>query len=107
MTATLIGIFRYLARKSSVATADKFLVQVRTTLDRLAGHPGLGTRYDPDELAFANLRYCPVDRYRHYLVFYKPTANGIEVYRVLHGARDLAGLLGEELDLDEDEAPPP
>jgi toxin ParE1/3/4 len=65
--------------------------------------PGMGTRYDPDELRYADLRYFPVSRFRMYLVFYRPVDGGIEVLRVLHGARDIHGILAEGFGiLDED-----
>ncbi|MCI0335275.1 MAG: type II toxin-antitoxin system RelE/ParE family toxin [Planctomycetes bacterium] len=30
-----------------------------------------------------------------YLTFYRPTADGVEIWRVLHGARDIESLFGE------------
>ena len=54
--------------------------------------PGIGTRYAPREPLYVGLLYSPVVRYRKYIVFYRPIENGIEVLRVLHGARDVAAL---------------
>jgi len=34
-----------------------------------------------------------VDGFDSYLIFYRPIAEGVEIYRVLHGARDLRRLL--------------
>ncbi|MBI4604738.1 MAG: type II toxin-antitoxin system RelE/ParE family toxin [Planctomycetes bacterium] len=34
--------------------------------------------------------------FEQHLVFYRPVEDGIEVVRVLHGARDLRAILGEE-----------
>ena len=34
------------------------------------------------------MRSFPVKRYRNYLIFYRPSRDGIEVIRILHGARD-------------------
>jgi hypothetical protein len=36
------------------------------------------------------------------LVFYRPLCGGIEVLHVLHGARDIAGILAEEFGIEED-----
>ena len=58
--------------------------------------PGLGTRYAPAEPAFGELRYFPISKFRNHVVFYRPTSDGIEVVRVLHGARDLGSILSEE-----------
>jgi toxin ParE1/3/4 len=63
--------------------------------------PGLGTGYEPGEPIFADLRVAPVSRFKRYLVFYRPLAGGIEVLRVLHGARDVEGLLAEEFGVGE------
>ena len=42
------------------------------------------------------LGYHAVRRFRNYLIFYLPLRDGIEIWRVLHGARDLRNLLKEE-----------
>ncbi len=82
--------------------ADRFFAQAEATFARLASMPGTGTRYEPDEQFHADLRYSPVSRFRKYLVFYRPVPGGIEVLRVLHGARDIAGILAEEFGVDGD-----
>jgi toxin ParE1/3/4 len=64
----------------------------------LAGMPGMGTRYEPEEPLYADLRYFPITRHPNHLVFYRPSTDGIEVLRVLHGARDIAAILAEEFD---------
>jgi plasmid stabilization system protein ParE len=35
-----------------------------------------------------------------YLVFYRTVLGGIEIVRILHGARDIAGILAEEFGVD-------
>ena len=74
----------------------RFLDEAERTFRRLAAMPGMGTRYDPDHPALADLRYFPIARHKSDLVFYRPLADGIEVLRVLHGARDIAGILAED-----------
>jgi toxin ParE1/3/4 len=63
----------------------------------LASMPGMGARYEPDEPLYAEIRYCPITRHRNHLVFYRPIPDGIEVLRVLHGAREIPNILLEEL----------
>ena len=63
--------------------------------------PGMGTRYQADEPRYADVLSFPVSRFRMYLVFYRPVAGGIEVLRVLHGARDIHGILAEEFGVEE------
>lgn len=46
-----------------------------------------------------NLRQWPVQDFKSYLIFYRPFAssNGIEVFRVLHAARDAAAHLSDDI----------
>jgi toxin ParE1/3/4 len=81
------------ARRTSLAAADRFLHALEATADRLARMPGLGARWQSDHPRLADLRVVPVSRFRKHLIFYRPTADGIELVRVLHGARDLDRLL--------------
>jgi toxin ParE1/3/4 len=97
----LVEIYYYYARKGTVSTARRFLGQAEATFQRLAKAPGIGSRYELDVPIRAELRFFPVSRYRNYLVFYRPVEGGIEVLRVLHGARDLQGILAEEFGIDE------
>jgi toxin ParE1/3/4 len=99
----LVEIFRHYARKAGMRVADRFFAAAEATFARLARTPGMGTRYEPDEPLYADLRYFPVSRFRKYIVFYRPVPGGIEVLRVLHGARDIAGILAEEFGVDADE----
>ncbi|HEX8200555.1 MAG TPA: type II toxin-antitoxin system RelE/ParE family toxin [Isosphaeraceae bacterium] len=92
----LVGIYRHYAREAGLRVADRFFAAAEATFTRLAHMPGMGTRYAPDEPLYADLRYLPVSRFRNYLVFYRPIPGGIEMFRVLHGARDIHGTLAEE-----------
>lgn len=92
----------YLAQAASLATADRFVAAVEVTLQQVARAPGIGTRYNPENPAFGELRFAPVRRFKKHLVFHRPIEGGIEVVRVLHRARDLAGVLGGE---EEDDDP--
>jgi toxin ParE1/3/4 len=94
----LVAIFRWFARQAGLRVADRFLVEAEATFSRLAGMPRMGTAYEPVAPPFVDLRFFPVSRYRDYLVFYRPISDGIEVFRVLHGARDIPGILAVEFD---------
>jgi toxin ParE1/3/4 len=39
--------------------------------------------------ALTGMRSWPIRGFGNHLVFYRPTDDGIEILRVLHGARDL------------------
>lgn len=77
---------RYI-RQHNATAARAFLVAAYDTFEFLARHPGAG-RYRAD-LGFPEVRSWRVEGYRDYLVFYRETAAGIQIWRVLHGAVDL------------------
>ncbi len=98
----LMEIFRYYAREAGLRVAERFFTQAEATFTRLAGMPGMGTQYDHNHPALAELRFFPVSRFPKYIVFYRPAADGIQIVRVLHGARDIAGILAEEFGVNDD-----
>lgn len=65
------------------------LYRIDQMLTKLADFPQIGQNCE--ELA-PGLPSFPVG---HYLIFYLETSNGIEVVRVLHGARDIPAILEE------------
>ena len=78
----------YIAERNPEA-ADRFVDAVRATEEALLLTPGMGTLRDFDNAALAGMRFHLVKGFRKYLVFYIPRNDGIEVVRVLHGARNL------------------
>lgn len=102
----LVQAVAFLASRSE-RTARRFRAEAEATIARLASRPGLGARYDPDDPGLSELRLFPIARYPAYLVFYLALSDGVDVVRVLHGARDLPALLAEDLSLSEpDDAGP-
>jgi toxin ParE1/3/4 len=99
----LIDIFRHLAREAGIRTASRFFAQAGATFERLAGMPHMGTRYEPENPAFAEVRYFPIRRFKKYLVFSLPTARGVDIVPVLHGARDIHAMLAEEFGIEPEE----
>lgn len=81
----LAQIWSYIA-DDSLSAADRWLAQVESLLDLLAGNPTLGRLRS--ELA-PDLRSFPMG---DYVVFYIPRKNGIVVVRVLSGFRNLDDL---------------
>lgn len=74
----------------SVTRADAFIDGVDAKFHLLAEQPLLGR--SRDELA-PGLRSLPFGRY---VIFYEVMPTGITIVRVLHGARDLGPLFGDE-----------
>ena len=99
----LIAIYRRYARESGLHIADCFLVTAEGAFRLLAGMPAMGTRYGHDHRALAELRVSPLSSpFKVYLVFYRPVADGIEIVRVLHGARDIPSVRAQEFGIGED-----
>ncbi|RAU21896.1 type II toxin-antitoxin system RelE/ParE family toxin [Paramagnetospirillum kuznetsovii] len=68
------------------AAAATFIAEIMRCCELLAGSPMIGR----DRAALrSGTRSFPVG---HYIVFYSPASDGIEVVRVLHGARDVQSL---------------
>lgn len=87
----------YLQAQSGPKRAIRFLRDADSLFDRLASMPGTGTRYEPDDPIFADLRVAPLSRFKNHLVFYRPLPGGIEVLRVLHGARNIRSILADDI----------
>lgn len=83
-------------RRDNPRSALRFVRAARRTMERLLAMPALGSLYESDEPELTGVRFFPVSRFRNYLVFYRPTSTGIEVLRLLHGARDIESLLRGE-----------
>ncbi len=65
----------------------RLLERIDDRLRLLADNPRLGRRRSGGVAGLRSFTVPP------YILFYKPTADGIRLIRVLHGARDIAGTL--------------
>ena len=83
--ADLIEIWTYIAQDSP-AGADRLLDEIDEKSRTLAQQPFIGKARD--ELG-AKIRSFPIG---NYVLFYQPIEDGIEIIRVLHGARDIEAL---------------
>ncbi|WP_145231069.1 type II toxin-antitoxin system RelE/ParE family toxin [Gimesia algae] len=63
------------------------ILRINDLLQQLATHPGMGAKQDQYR---KDLRCFPIG---NYLIFYEPVENGIQVLRILHGARQWEDLL--------------
>lgn len=71
-----------------IEVAGRFHAAIEDACKRLADSPELGGRIASDSEAVAGMRMWPVPGFRSYLIFYRPLSAGVEVVRILHGARD-------------------
>jgi toxin ParE1/3/4 len=74
-----------IAEENPIAS-DRWLDSIHEKCQLLARMPDLGRKRP--ELA-PDLRGLPVG---NYIIFYRPVSEGIQVIRVLHGARDIPAL---------------
>jgi toxin ParE1/3/4 len=75
-------IWSYIA-KDNIAAADRLIDEFDATLQTIAASPLIGRKVNELEVG---LRSIPVG---NYLIFYRLIADGIELIRVVHGARDV------------------
>ncbi len=81
--------------------ARRFLAEVERSLELLAGMPGMGAARPRLSPALRSLRMFPVaGGFASHLLFYRPIRDGIELVRVLHGARDIEAIIKDEPDLE-------
>ena len=86
-------ILDYLGTENPRAS-DAFADALAAHVAKLALVPGMGRHRPCRAPHLTGLRSLPMPRpFRKYLIFYLPTGDGIEVARVLHGARDVDKLL--------------
>jgi hypothetical protein len=48
------------------------------------------------------MRVAVVTPYRNFLIFFRPSAKGVEVYRLIHGARELEQIV-DEIEIESEE----
>ena len=82
----LYDIWSYIAR-DNLRAADRLLARIDEAFAMLLRNPELGDRMDRFR---PGLRAWPV---ASYVIYYRPIDEGIEVYRVLHGARKAEDVL--------------
>lgn len=88
-------IAEYLENESGTDLADRFLSSVEATFRTLASSPRVGVRCAFKRPALRGLRRWMVKDFEDWLVFYFAKRDGVEIVRVVHGARDIAALLDD------------
>ncbi|MFM9968228.1 MAG: type II toxin-antitoxin system RelE/ParE family toxin [Burkholderiales bacterium] len=77
-----LEIWHYIAQ-DNVDAANRLLDSFDQKLELIADVPGIGNPRDELESQLRSFRVG------NHLLFYRPVADGIELIRVLHGARDI------------------
>ena len=92
--ADIDAIFAYCRAEGGLSLAEQFADQLEKALRTLATHPAIGSRRYADLLGVPGLRSWPV-KPSAYLIFYIDDSGEIDIWRVLHGRRDIPTLLGD------------
>ena len=71
-----------------------FIEALEQAYAHIGRHPASGSPHYAHELNLPGLRFWPLSRYPH-LVFYIECADHIDVWRVLHGKRDIPAWMHE------------
>ena len=78
----------------SVADRDEFIDALEKAYGHIGRHPATGSPRYAHELNLPGLRAWPLTRYP-YIVFYVERSDHIDVWRVLHGQRDIPAWMQE------------
>jgi toxin ParE1/3/4 len=89
----------YLQERAGCETAERFLDQLLSSLDDLSKMPRMGQLCGFRKAATRRLRRWPVKGFENWLIFYQPRRDGVEIVHVMHGARDIEGLLAGQSDI--------
>lgn len=83
-------------QEGSERVALGFIAALERGYGHIGRHPESGSSRYASELNLPGLRAWPLPRYP-YVVFYRDTSDHVEVWRVLHGQRDIPqGLMDAE-----------
>ena len=83
--------------QNSPASAERFMDATEGTFKQLDEMPGMGHLYESSDSRLRGIRVWSVKGFQSHLIFYRPFDGGIEILHLIHGARDIDVVLGDEL----------
>jgi toxin ParE1/3/4 len=86
----------YLVAEASLETALRFYDAASSTLGNVASMPGIGEQWPSANPRLSGLRVWRIEGFVKHLIFYRQVDDGIEIVRILHGARDIDTVLEAE-----------
>ena len=86
--------FNYIAM-DNLGAAARFTRAAEETFLQLVQMPNMGRHSEFQSSRLSNVRQWRIPGFENHLIFYRPIEDGIEVLRVLHGARDIERLFNE------------
>ncbi len=95
----VIRQFRYyLVAQDLPRVAIRFREAVKATIHLLQVRPLIGARFQSDQLSLRELRSWPVAGFESIRIYYFVSVESIQVIRILHGKRDVIGILAAGAD---------
>jgi toxin ParE1/3/4 len=91
----LLEQFVYFGEESGVDLAQRYFAAVDGICAMLVKQPNAGVAYDSGIAGLEGMRRFPIRGFENYLLFYLSRPGGIDVVRILHGARDIDNLFAE------------
>jgi plasmid stabilization system protein ParE len=73
--------------------AERVEIEILATCHRLARHPRMGTKRQ--DITMLPVRLWTITKFPNYVIVYRPETNPLQVVAILHGKRDLKGVLKE------------
>ncbi len=83
----------YILNNGNVGAAEHFLELAEATFSQILIVPRIGKSVDFVSVRMGEVRQWRMKIFQDYLVFYRVQEEQIEILRVLHGSRDLEGIL--------------
>lgn len=88
------GVADYYLEQSGAKLATRFSAALKSAFERIGRNPGVGFRLVGDDCGLPGLRTWPIPDFP-FLVCYFDMLDYIDVWRILHGARDLDAVLAD------------
>lgn len=90
-------LLEYYRAEGGVPLAQKWALALEAALRHIGTYPGTGSPRYGIQLNLPGLRFWPVNCFPN-LIFYREHEGALDVWRVLHGSRDIAQWLSETSD---------
>ena len=92
-TADIEGLVDYFVQEAGPDVALRFIDNAEWAFGQLLATPRIGQLLGLDELPYEDVRRWHIGGFKRLMVLYRPVADGIEVIRVLHTARDIPAVI--------------
>jgi toxin ParE1/3/4 len=90
----IVRQYRYLLTAGeSPSVAERFFTSVQKTIRQISKNPGIGSPRFLNNLKLAGLRSAAVEGFPSLRVYYLVSEKTVRIIRVLHGKRDVGGVL--------------